>query len=134
MSCKPTYKGIRYNSLKELYEANQITPQQKQQAQIKFQEYINTTGRQDIEGFKEFVQGKPNSAKPNSVKPGVEELFSENPELANDIYSTLGFNFRYTSVKFLTPAIVLSPEMVISVRSASGRSPITVSSRIASVS
>ena len=43
--------------------------------------------KQDIQGFKESIQGKPNSAK-----SGVEELFSENPELANDVYSTLGFN------------------------------------------
>lgn len=36
----------------------QITPQQKQQAQQKFQEYVNATGKQDIEGFKEFVNNK----------------------------------------------------------------------------
>ena len=59
MSCKPTYKGVRYNSLEELYKANGINEQQKQQAQQKFQEYINATGKQDIEGFKEFV-GKDN--------------------------------------------------------------------------
>lgn len=51
--------------------------------------------KQDIEGFKEFIQDKP-----NSVKPGVEELFSENPELANEVYEALGFNFRYTSEKW----------------------------------
>src|SRR5690606_37263207 len=31
-----------------------ITTEQKQEAQAKFQEYVNTTGKQDIEGFKEF--------------------------------------------------------------------------------
>lgn len=56
MSCKPTYKGVRYNSLEELYKANGVNEQQKQEAQQKFQEYINANGRQDIEGFKEFVQ------------------------------------------------------------------------------
>ena len=40
---------------KELLSSNQITPQQKRQAQQKFQEYIDATGKQDIEGFKEFV-------------------------------------------------------------------------------
>jgi hypothetical protein len=38
-----------------LLNNNQIAPQQKQQAQQKFQEYVNTTGKQDVEGFKEFV-------------------------------------------------------------------------------
>ncbi len=33
----------------------QITPQQKQQTQQKFQEYIDATGKQDIKGFKEFI-------------------------------------------------------------------------------
>ena len=37
---------------------NKITPQQKQQAISKFQEYVNTTGKQDIQGFKDFVQSK----------------------------------------------------------------------------
>ena len=54
MSCKPTYKGKRYNSLEAL-KSSVITPQQKQQAQQKFQEYVDTTGKQDIEGFKEFT-------------------------------------------------------------------------------
>ena len=36
-------------------QSNQITPQQKQEAQDKFQEYVNATGKQDIEGFKEFI-------------------------------------------------------------------------------
>ena len=31
MSCKPTYKGVRYNSLEELYEANGVNTQQAQQ-------------------------------------------------------------------------------------------------------
>ena len=56
----------------------QITPEQKQQAQSKFQEYINATGKQDIKGFKEFVT-QPST----SVKPGVEELYNlESPQQA----------------------------------------------------
>ena len=73
MSCKPTYKGIRYNSLEELYRANGITPEQKQKAQQKFQEYINATGKQDIEGFKQW----------NNRQQQVNELFESNPKLAN---------------------------------------------------
>ena len=36
---------------------NQITPQQKQQAQQLYSQYIEQTSKQDIEGFKEFVSG-----------------------------------------------------------------------------
>ena len=39
------------------------TPQQKQEAQTKFQEYVDATGRQDIEGFKEFVSNKSIESK-----------------------------------------------------------------------
>ena len=79
MSCKPTYKGVRYNSLEELYRANGVNPQQKQQAQIKFQEYINTTGRQDIKGFKEFVQGKPSQVE--NMVDGVPNINNEEKSL-----------------------------------------------------
>ena len=44
--------------LSDLFESTRkinLTPQQKQQAQSKFQEYVNATGKQDIEGFKKFV-------------------------------------------------------------------------------
>lgn len=43
--------------------ASQITSQQKQQAQTKFQEYVNQTGKQDIQGFKEFVSKSDVSVK-----------------------------------------------------------------------
>lgn len=43
--------------LQEYKKSLSITPQQKQQAISKFQEYVNVTGRQDIQGFKEFVEG-----------------------------------------------------------------------------
>ena len=46
---------------KTSFEPNQLTPQQKQQAQSKFQEYVNATGKQDIEGFKNFVTQPPNN-------------------------------------------------------------------------
>jgi hypothetical protein len=47
---------------------SEITPQQKQQAQQKFQEYVNSTGKQDIEGFKKFVS-KSITQSSTSVKP-----------------------------------------------------------------
>ena len=39
MSCKPTYKGVRYNSLEELYKANGVNIQQAQQL---YSQYLNT--------------------------------------------------------------------------------------------
>ncbi|HRT03017.1 MAG TPA: hypothetical protein P5513_03660, partial [Candidatus Diapherotrites archaeon] len=59
---------------------------------IKYTEYvvfepeqIHILGsKQDIQGFKEFVQSKH-----NSVKPGVSELFESNPEFANEVYEAL---------------------------------------------
>ena len=50
-------------------------------------QYSKVGSKQDIKGFTEFVQGKH-----NSVKPGVEELFESNPELANAVYEALGLN------------------------------------------
>ena len=41
MSCKPTYKGVRYNSLEELYNANGVNEQQKQQAQQQYSQYLD---------------------------------------------------------------------------------------------
>lgn len=50
-------------------------------------EQIHILGsKQDVEGFKKFIQGKP-----NDVKSGVEELFNKNETLANAVYEALGF-------------------------------------------
>ena len=40
MSCKPTYKGVRYNSLEELYNANGVNKQQKQDTLNAYTDYI----------------------------------------------------------------------------------------------
>lgn len=37
-----------------------------------------------------------------SIKPGVEELFQENPELANAVYEASGFNIQDNTIKDLT--------------------------------
>ena len=47
-----------------------LTPEQKQQAQSKFQEYVNATGKQDVEGFKNFT-----TQSSTGVKEGIKELF-----------------------------------------------------------
>jgi hypothetical protein len=45
MSCKPTYKGVRYNSLEELYNANGVNEQQKQQAQQWYSQYLDSLNK-----------------------------------------------------------------------------------------
>ena len=65
MSCKPTYKGKRYNSLEELYNANGINPQQKQEAQQLYSQYLNTLTDEPIvyKGFRNkagLVHNTPN--------------------------------------------------------------------------
>ncbi len=79
MSCKPTYKGVRYNSLEELYNANGVSAQQAQQL---YSSYLQTTNNPTIEGFKRW----------NSRQQQVSELFESNPELANSVYKALGLN------------------------------------------
>jgi hypothetical protein len=49
MSCKPTYKGKRYNSLEEL-KSSVITPQQKQQALQAYSQYLDSKGINIEEG------------------------------------------------------------------------------------
>jgi len=78
MSCKPTYKGIRYNSLEELYRANQITPEQKQKALELYSQYLENLST-------------------NNIKPGVTELFENDPDFANSVYEALGFNNKVSS-------------------------------------
>ena len=74
----------------------QITQEQKQQAQQKFQEYVNATGKQDIQGFQDWVNSKSQLMSSITIKPGVSELFESDPKLANAVYEALGFDFRYT--------------------------------------
>jgi hypothetical protein len=79
MSCKPTYRGVRYNSLEELYKSvNTITPEQKQQAIQTFTDYVNQTGRKDIEGFREFVKNNNITKAETSQfdKNNIENLIS----------------------------------------------------------
>ena len=82
------YTGYIYSYNKTISSADDIVVFEPEQVHI-------LGSKQDIQGFKEFVQGKP-----KSVKPGVEELFESNPKLSNAVYEALGFNFRYTSEKW----------------------------------
>ena len=53
MSCKPTYKGVRYNSLEELYNANGVNIQQAQQ---QYSQYLNQNPNGNVEQFKRWVE------------------------------------------------------------------------------
>jgi type III secretory pathway component EscR len=98
MSCKPTYKGVRYNSLEELYKANGVNEQQKQQAVQSYSEYVEQTGKRDIEGFREFVdktiqknqiENKKDISKENNYVSAPREInldFSIFTELKDDIF------------------------------------------------
>lgn len=79
MSCKPQYKGVRYNSLEELYKANGVNPQQKLQAQQAYSNYLNT-GKKDIQGFKEFLGGKKLENKEKASKLPVVKTVPTVPQ------------------------------------------------------
>ena len=64
------------------FQPNQITPQQKQQAQQLYNSYLQTTTNPTIEGFKQW----------NNKQQQIGELFESNPELANAVYSAMGLN------------------------------------------
>jgi len=104
----------KYN--KPLYEfnfnwsRNQITSQQKQQAQQLYSSYLQTTNNPTIEGFKQW----------NNRQQQINELFESNPELANAVYEAAGFkitnkefipNFNY--YKNVLPIILKTKEKEI---------------------
>jgi hypothetical protein len=64
-------------------------------------EQIHILGsKQDIEGFKEFVNNNSKKQIINQeVKEGVSELFDSNPELANEVYEALGFEIPTTKLQ-----------------------------------
>jgi len=89
--------------------SNQITPQQKQEAQQKFQEYINATGKQDIEGFKEFISKRNkllqesgslatiSKSKINNLQSTIEyQLLNETDE---DLDKKVGQSYMFLSKK-----------------------------------
>lgn len=62
MSCKPTYKGVRYGSLEELYKANNaIKPGSKEDIQkakefVKSKKYGKSFTNQEINDSDEFIK------------------------------------------------------------------------------
>jgi hypothetical protein len=66
--------------------------------------YLNSKGALSfIEEFKKFV-GKPSTQPSTPIKPGVEELFDSNPELANSVYEALGFGINKLTDRLKNPS------------------------------
>ena len=60
---------------------------------------IDLGSKQDVEGFKEFVEDKTSAL----IKPGVSELFESTPELANAVYEVLGFSTSELTMESFMP-------------------------------
>jgi hypothetical protein len=54
-----------------------------------FTEKLKYGRAKDLLDYANFI---PNNLISSEIKPGVEELFDSNPELANEVYETLGFS------------------------------------------
>ena len=81
-----SYKQMLEDIKSEPISNFEITPQQKQQAQQLYSSYLQTTNNPTIEGFKQW----------NNRQQQINKLFESNPELANQIYETLGFKQNIT--------------------------------------
>lgn len=79
MSCKPTYKGVRYNSLEELYNANGVNTQQAQQ---RYSQYLEQNPNGNVEQFKKWVEF--GDIQDVSIED-VGEIISETPLFDSNI-------------------------------------------------
>ena len=118
------YDNIKYEKApfiftNKIYEYG-LTPEQKQQAISKFQEYVNTTGKQDIQGFKDFVSKKINNNKadesinerlmryeesikiPNNVKSKVLEKIEKETEKVKEKLLSLGLKQDNNKFELIT--------------------------------
>jgi hypothetical protein len=68
----------------QIKDSLSTTPQQKQEAQSKFQEYVNATGKQDIEGFKEFVSQPTKQTSEIETEGVVDSILTINTEPAEN--------------------------------------------------
>ena len=58
MSCKPTYKGKRYNSLEELYKANGVNEHQKQQVQQLYSNFLDKLVKRNFDKLVSEMESK----------------------------------------------------------------------------
>lgn len=58
MGCKPTYKGKRYNSLEELYNANGVNEQQKQKAQQLYSNFLDKFVKRNFDKLVSEMESK----------------------------------------------------------------------------
>lgn len=94
MSCKPTYKGVRYNSVEDL-KSSIITPQQKQQALKAYSQYLEQNPNGNIEGFKKFTtQSSTSVAKEYTPESQLVTTQTSKKSSNNLVISELKRNFE----------------------------------------
>jgi hypothetical protein len=77
------YSTIAEQTQKTAYQNRiNLLEQQKQQAQQKFQEYIDATGKQDIEGFKEFLKKDDESIYYKNLEDEIKVLEEDKIKIA----------------------------------------------------
>ena len=99
MSCKPTYKGVRYNSLEELYNANGVNEQQKQQAQQLYSQYLKQNPNGSIEQFKSWVNNQSNVQYqlPQNIQGEYNDVVSPFEKMTRD--EQVAFDTTKVSIK-----------------------------------
>ena len=80
---------------------NKITPQQKQQALQQYSQYVEQTGKQDIEGFKEFVNNPVLQKTRFAEVSAANETIKNNPTLFNNIRNFFKAAFPNVSVEIV---------------------------------
>lgn len=104
MSCKPTYKGVRYNSLEELYKANGVNPQQKQQAE-NISDFDNSSAVQKYVALSSAINGTlGKGVYSNTMKIGAYINYLQNDKmlLGNETIDFSNESFSQISGEKLT--------------------------------
>ena len=92
MSCYYIYKEKQYKELDDLYPVL-LGEMEAQESVVKVENGKETTVKINTELFpdKRNEISLASTNKIQELKPGVEEVFESNPELANEVYEALGF-------------------------------------------
>lgn len=101
MSCLPTYKEKRYNSLEELYKANGISEQQKQEAQQLYSQYLKQNPNGSIEQFKSWVEEFNNLQEDDFTNLNVFNFAEVNLEEAKKIITNSFINATQEEAKLI---------------------------------
>jgi hypothetical protein len=98
MSCKPTYKGVRYNSLEELYKANGVNPQQKQQAQQLYSQYLEQNPNGTVEQFKSWVDNNQSNVQYQLPQDREQEEFVASEKTIRDLEENIDMNYKTPTI------------------------------------